>query len=381
MNDRLKEISDYVDEYIIKNELVNCISNDRVHNNVQNTEKQQEYDNFKIINDMFMFPKEHVLYFIFNKSKYYYYDIKFNNKSIDNIQLKTLTYLFVSLLFIINRNTLLIYEYGKQLLEMAPYIDKYQSIFCDTEEKKLIYNFINDNETSFEKIKNIGNKKKEKINIEYIETYKKHQIGFIEKIEKICNVNLEKMDDNNQYDKINKKIFMTYLDKITEYYRFIKKCNKPELEIYNFLVDKISNNVLYVFTNIKIPVSRPIYNKKLIVDIMVLINIDGNLHILAIEYDGPTHSNIKDFRFSEKCVECDKTKNKFCIENGISLIRLDYRINMKQHKQTIDYTINNILLYNKPVYHGIPSEESYDKLIRDFYHRMNHQRQADSIVS
>jgi len=380
MNDRQKEISDYVDEYFTKNELVNSKTNYSVHNDLQNSEKQQEYKNFKIINDMFMFPKEHVLYFVFNKSKYYYYDIKFNNKSIDNMQLKTLTCLFVSLLFIINKNTLLIYEYGKQLLEMTPYIDKYQSIFCDTEEKKLMYNYINNKEKNFEKIKHITNIKKDKINIEYIETCKEQQIGFIEKIKKICYANLEKMDDNNEYDKINKEIFLKYLDKITQYYRFIKKCNKPELEIYNFMVDKISNNIFYVFTNIKIPVSRPNYNKKLIVDIMVLINVNGNLHILAIEYDGPTHSNFKDFRFSEKCVDCDKTKNEFCIENGISLIRLDYRINMKQHKQTIDYTINNILLYNKPVYHGIPSEESYDKLIRDFYHHMNHQSQADSTV-
>ena len=78
---------------------------------------------------------------------------------------------------------------------------------------------------------------------------KNNRLDLLNKIKKICYANLEKMDDNYEYDKINKEIFFKYLDKITQYYRFIKKCNKQELEIYNFMVDKISDNIFYVFTN------------------------------------------------------------------------------------------------------------------------------------
>ena len=51
-----------------------------------------------------------------------------------------------------------------RLKEISDYVDEY----------------LNNKETNFEKIKNIANIKKDKINIEYIETCKKQQIGFIE---------------------------------------------------------------------------------------------------------------------------------------------------------------------------------------------------------
>ena len=51
------------------------------------------------------------------------------------------------------------------------------------------------------------------------------------------------------------------------------------------------------------------------------------------------------------------------MNNNISLIRLNYKTNMKEHINTLNEIINDIIACEKPFYHGIPSDEYYEQLL------------------
>ena len=78
-------------------------------------------------------------------------------------------------------------------------------------------------------------------------------------------------------------------------------------------------------------------------------------------------NNIKDFRFIDTTVFCDIAKNNFCINNDISLIRLNYKINMNVHLDTLNNLIDNIFIFKMPVYHSIPTDQHYEELLESYY--------------
>lgn len=172
---------------------------------------------------------------------------------------------------------------------------------------------------------------------------------------------LEKQNDISKIKKTN--IIKSFTNKFVKTYDYNGLGNKPEILLYNLIVEfsKSVNEILFVTHQCTLPVSNI---KLLSADILVVLQINGFLHFCVIEYDGPTHYNIKDFRFNTETVKRDTIKNNFCIKNNISILRIKDK-NKNINKEVIDF-INEIIGNGGKPSVKIPNDKFYEDLIMDF---------------
>ena len=123
--------------------------------------------------------------------------------------------------------------------------------------------------------------------------------------------------------EVDIRIINTFTSKIDSYYRYINKFNKPELELYNYLIMLRGKykEILYIFNHFTLPICR---KKKhpLFADNLILLNINNKLVYAIIEFDGEQHYNKNYYLFNKIATICDVIKNNFCRANGINLLRL-----------------------------------------------------------
>lgn len=326
-------------------------------------------DKLKELEDIFKVDPSHALYKRTRKAIYKIYNIKHNNKNLETMHFKSLEELFFLIMFIINKEDNLFINFVKKFLNYSKLEEKYDKTFVCQDKRKMIYNNINKQERKYNEIKEfLSTNDQTEINLNEIAEYKKEIMEYIESLKNITDYSLNKIGETNDIYKIFKNVIFMYLKNVNEHIKFVKKCNNPELELYNSIIKKksICPNILHVFTNFTIPTKRNKNCKNLRTDLMLVLEIDNKIEYMAIEYDGPTHSNINDYRFNKSIILCDMHKNKYCNENNISLIRLDYRIDMNNHKIKINELIDNIILNKEPIYHGIPEQSYYNELINEY---------------
>ncbi len=377
MNERLQEINNLVDECFINkkpNYYSKIIDEEAQYINVNKKEfiKFFETDKMNNIDMLFNIDSQHFLFSIINKSKYYFYAIKHYNKDINNMQITTLSRLYISIIYSLNKN--LLKNFSKKYISYCYQYEQYMNRFSNKKQRTEIFMYMNDNYKNNNKLLDIvKNNKPIIINLDDIDIYKK---TIIEIKQEISNIYLQLnslIDINDDNHKIFYNIINTYQNKIEQSYKFISKFNYPEMVIYNFIVEKMNENpnILNILTHFTLPIKRQSVNHPLFADLLVIIQLNESCHFIIIEYDGPTHNNIDDFRFVDSIVLCDITKNKFCYNNNISLFRLNYKINMNEHLNTINKLIDQIFKYNKPVYYSIPSDEYYEQLLINYYAKNN----------
>jgi len=157
------------------------------------------------------------------------------------------------------------------------------------------------------------------------------------------------------------QIISALSNKVNNTYSCFYKFNKPELVIYNKLIDikLINPAILYVFNHFTLPISRNGIHH-LYADFFIVFNINEHYQFAIIEYDGPTHYNIKDNRITKNKVYCDIVKNNFCIKNSIHILRInDYD---KDYLTKIYNFIDDIIKDNDIV-NIIPPFEFYSTLL------------------
>jgi hypothetical protein len=378
MNDRLEEINDFVDEYFANKQKNIILTEDKVEYEHRNElirklecEQRKEFirsfdiDKMNNIEKLFKIDNNnHLLWFI-NKSKYFFYEIKHYNKDINSMHFITLSQLYISVIHILHKK--LLKNFSIKYISYSNQYEHYMNRFSDKKQRMEIFLYMNSNNNK--QLDVIKKNKPYTIVLDEIEEYKK-SINEIK--QEISNINSELnnlIDINDENHKIFNNIINIYQNKIELIYKFISKFNYPEMIIYNFIVEKMKTNIniLNILTHFTLPVKRQESNHPLFADILVIIKLDDNYHFIVIEYDGPTHDDIEDFRFIDSVVFCDITKNKYCISNNISLIRLNYKINMNEHFNTINNLIDQILILKKPVYHSIPTDQHYEQLLINYY--------------
>ncbi len=380
MNERLQEINNIVDEYFANRKTDEIPINNKYfdqqqifskNNDSYNVhDKMIEFDKMIELDKIFNINKSSGLYNVIRKSKYCFYNIKYHNKNINDMRFLNLSQLFLSIVFILNKKLLV--EFSKKYLIYHNYYEQYTTQFYNIKQKKEIFNYMNGDYKSYNKMVSIIKLNKSSIIVnDNIEVYKKSIYDIKNEIVDMCTELFNTIDkhDDNYICYFN--IINTYLSKIDKMYKFISKFNIPEMKIYNFIIDKMktNDNILNVFTHFTLPTKRS--KKCLSADLMVIVNFDNDLHFIIIEYDGPTHSNINDFRFNDTIILCDINKNNYCVNNNISLIRFDYRISLDTHLEILNTLIDTICKTKQPVYHGIPSDNDYKQLLDKYYSMTN----------
>ncbi len=361
MNERLKEISDYVDEKYEKNYVP-------VINNYVSPTRE-------IMSKIFPIDDNDVFSFILKKCRWAFFDIKYNNKDVNRMQNKQLSFLVFGILYYYSKNKKELYEpFKKYITYLTMFEDFFKLVLCK-EQRKCIYNYIDNKKYNYDNfIKCIKNKPCEQINIDTINKFKTCIEELKILIDTSCKSTMEMFFNNNQIEDtdILINIITSYLNKINKFYKYTKKFNKPELKIYNYIVNqKIQYpQIVQVFTDIKIPTSRNNYFQRLSADILIVFKITEQIKFAIIEYDGPTHYNINDFRFNDNIIWCDRCKNQFCVDKNISLLRLDYKNTMDDCFENINLFINQVVNSNVPIYSGIPTDEFYDKLLLSYYDKI-----------
>ncbi len=119
-----------------------------------------------------------------------------------------------------------------------------------------------------------------------VHKFKSNTIDSIEKIKLISN-------------DIEKNILTELINKLNNNYKIIQKFTNPEIDIFNKLIGIKDNRILCVFNHFTLPIFR-VKNHPLYADFLLLLNINNKLNFAIIEYDGPTHDNIHDFRFRKE---------------------------------------------------------------------------------
>ena len=182
----------------------------------------------------------------------------------------------------------------------------------------------------------------------------KHNYDIIQYIESTDNI-----ADKNK--KCN--IIKSFTEKFTKTYKYSLSSNKPEIQIYNFIVElsKTINEIIFVTLQCTLPVS---YIKLLSSDILVILKINGYLHFCVIEHDGPTHYDIKDYRFYSDIAKRDMVKNKFFTDNKISILRI--RDKNKNINNEVTSFIFSIIHNNGEAQTIIPNDNFYNGLIISF---------------
>jgi hypothetical protein len=169
---------------------------------------------------------------------------------------------------------------------------------------------------------------------------------------------------NNIDNKIKKQnIIKSFTEKFIKTYKYSLSSNKPEIQIYNLIVElsKTINEIIFVTLQFTLPVS---YIKPLSSDILVVLKINGYLHFCIIEHDGPTHYDFKDYRFYSAITKRDMIKNKFCVDNKISIIRI--RDKNKNINNDVTSFILSIIENNGEAQTNIPDEDFYNGLVDSF---------------
>jgi hypothetical protein len=178
----------------------------------------------------------------------------------------------------------------------------------------------------------------------------------------INNNNLIKNINNLQIlENKNKKIELvnSFLDKFISKFDIGCVFNKPEIDIFNTLVNvsKCIDNIVFVTMHFILPVS---YINPLIADFLLMLNINNQIHFCIIEYDGPSHYNVKDYRICIDSIKRDMIKKQFCINNNISILRVTDK-NTNYIDIIFDFILT-IINYCKPVF-DIPNDKHYLDLI------------------
>lgn len=372
MNERLKEINDFVDEHFPVSREKNTLNYNKYFDYQLQNNLLCRYDVDKLnnIEKILCIDKNYPLYQFSNKIKYCFYEIKYYNKNIDNMTFDKLTLLYVSVILCLNKK--LIVNFFKKYLSHSCYYEQYMNRFCNKKQRNEIYNYIKGSRKNYSHLLQIiQNTKPQNIILEELEQYKTVISDIKEEISRIYIQLTNLIDKTNNDHTIFHNIINTYQNKIDKIFKFTSKFNNPEMIIYNFITEKSKHtpNILNIFTHFKLPVKRNKKKHSLIADLLVVLNIENDFHFLIIEYDGPTHDNINDFRFIDSIVYCDITKNNFCVNNNISLIRLHYKISITEHLITIDNIIKQIIVNKKPTYHGIPSDNHYEELLHSYYNK------------
>jgi hypothetical protein len=362
MNERQKGISDY-DE---KNEVVN--------------------DNIlplkEIISKIFPIDNNDIFSSVLRCCRMTFYNIKYNNKKINNLQNRTLSYLVFGILYYYSNNKKELYVLFKKYISYLGMFENFLKLVMCKEQRKCVYEYIK-NKKSVEDvdihkkynnfIKCIKNKPCEKINMETINKLKTSIEELKTTINITCKSTIEMFTNDSKIEDttILINIITTYLEKIEKIYKYTKKFNKPELEVYNHIIKQktVYPHIIQVFNDVTIPISRNKNFQKLSADILIIFDIDSIIKFGIIEYDGPTHYNINDFRFNDNIIFRDKCKNQFCIDNNISLLRLHYKNTICVCMDNINLFINQVINSIETVYFGIPTDEFYDNLLLSYYNK------------
>ncbi len=373
MNERLQEISDLVDDYFTnkKTNTITIMLNNSVISKEDKTNDVIKYNDEKMnnISKLFnIYDNNSTLQKIIKKSKHIFYNIKHNNKKINNMQMTSLSQLYISVIYCINKKLLI--NLSKKYLYYINHYEQYVLRFADKNQRKKILLYLKSNNLEYNIFFDVVKQNKPYIiEVDKIEEYKKSITELKQEITNINKLTYNNINMNDENHQIFNNIVTTYQNKIDNIYKFINKFNKPEMIIYNFIVEKMkeTQNIINIFTHFTLPVKRHNSTIPLYADLFIVINLDNAFHFIIIEYDGPTHNDINDFRFCQSNVLCDITKNNYCIDNNISLFRLNYKINMNEHLYTVNKLINQIIITKKPLYHSIPSDDYYHQLLLNYY--------------
>jgi hypothetical protein len=387
MNDRLKEISDYVDMVMIENKVIEDVVEEKVIEDVVE-EKVIEYEVVKVnkvIEDKFVRLMRKIETRIYFKYK--------NNCNPDNFTMKTLYFGFIYALFRMS-------GYSEEMKKLANdnigYFNEIDDFILDTyggNVRKYVKNMMKgynikpiiedieikevDNEVLItdELMSIIKKEPNRKYPIEKLMLYKNKVIGLRKSINDLCEKLIVYLD-NKEYDMIcflndsidireyKIRIIRGLVFRLNKMIKCISRFNMPELMIYNKLVEiKMENdNILYILNNYKLPVSRNYKNiNNLTADFLILTECNKSVRFSVIEYDGPSHYNTKYYMFKDSIVYCDIVKNNFCRLNSINILRV--RDTDKIFLNNIVKFIESILVSKNIVI--IPEYEEYIKLIKN----------------
>lgn len=387
-NDRLKEISDYVDSiFIEKNK--NIMEEDKEDILLQPNDIIIT-DNKPVIEGKFIKLMRKIETNIYFKHK--------SNMNPDNFTMKSLYFGFIYSLFKMSGyskeikklaydnisyfneiDEFLLNTYGNNVRKYTKNIMKgfnIKPIIKDSETIILTENLQDDQLLITTELLNIINKEPNKpYPIEKLIVYKNKVDELRKNINEICNTILSYLN-NKEHDMItffndcvdikNYKILIikNLLCKLNKIIKCISRFNIPELMIYNKLVElKATNeNILYILNNYKLPVSRNYKNlNNLTADFLILSKFNNKLQFSIIEYDGPSHYNTNYYMFTESIVYCDIVKNNFCKLNNINILRV--RDTNKQFLNNVTAFINSILGSNNIFI--IPKYIEYMELINN----------------
>ena len=170
------------------------------------------------------------------------------------------------------------------------------------------------------------------------------------------------------------EIINTFYNKMIKSFDVYCNHNNPEITIFNNLVNfsKTSENIIYLMIQFVLPVS---YIKPLKADFFIVLNINNRFHFCIIEYDGPTHYNITDFRITVDHIKRDIIKNKFCVNNNISIIWVLDKD--KNYVNTIINFIHSVISNNGEPIFKIPDDEYYKNLLEDLTNYTPSDKKSD----
>jgi len=328
----------------------------------------------EILSKIFPFDDNDIFGPVIKSCRWTFFKIKYNNKDVNKMRSKQLSLLVFGILYYYSKNKKELYKpFKKYLLYLSMFEDFFKLVICK-EQRRCVYDYVKNKNLDYNNfIKHIKNKPCEPINIDTINKLKTciNELKII--IETTCKSTIE-IFNNEQIEDADVliNIITSYLNKINKFYKLVNYFNKPELEIYNYVVNQKAQypQIIQVFTNIKIPVSRKHNFPKLSADTLIVFSVGDTIKLAIIEYDGPTHYNINDFRFNDNIIWCDRCKNKFCNDENISLLRLDYKNTMNNCFENINLFINQVINSNVSIYSGIPTDDFYDKLLLSYYNKI-----------
>jgi len=340
-----------------------------------NDEKESDFK--KKLNNILPINDDDNYRYQITKSKFLLYGIIYEGKKIEDMHFKSLSLLVFSIIYVYSNNKKELYYIFKKYIFCLEQINIFLDLVMKKEQRKYILKYMNYSNRDYIEFKNkMLMNKLETVNTIEIQKYKDAMKEFKSimrdkctlLIEHLKTVLLEKQFDNDNIFTNYINVINCYLSKIDNYYRYINKFNKPELEIYNHVINLKTKyiNIIQAFTNITIPVCRNNMNHNLQADILIVIDINNKIYFAIIEYDGPTHYNIYDFRFVDSIVLCDMEKNNYCINNNVSLLRLHYKKSLDVCFNEINDFIKKIIETESCVHIGIPTNDFYLEMLNRY---------------
>ena len=330
-----------------------------------------------------------------NKVKFYSTDTKIMSDSlkskIENIIYKTITenrnysnsntnelfMLFIYLTKLTNDIKLYkeVYELYKSHKKLIGHLNNYINMISNNDERNYIYSLLtcfdcttktdgyyNDIVRTQLEYEPLISKPSQQFSVDINNDYNSSVCAFKSKLEVLA----KKIHEYDFEQNINsKQIVSELLNKINKTYRCFHKFNKPELELYNYIIDlqKQYNNIIYVFSHYTLPITRN-GTHHLYADILIVFLINNIIQFAIIEYDGPTHYDTKYYRFTKEIVISDIIKNNFCLRNGIHILRI-CDTNKKYKDSVLEFIKNIINNTEKQHIKYIPSYEHYSTLLQN----------------